>query len=96
MPDHRPPLCAAPGLPPFRDLRCMLDAGHGGPHEATATWAGPSIPTDEFPTISLPPIRESLGPRRRPPAPVVAELSERLELLRALVDELRDDEGDDQ
>lgn len=40
------------------------------------------------PTQKLPPVRESLGPRRRPPVPIVQELRERTELLAALVEEL--------
>lgn len=51
---------------------------------------------DHTPTQRLPPITDTIGPRRRPPAPVVQELSERVELLRALVQELADYDGADQ
>lgn len=61
--------------------RCWLEPGHRGDHTGEVQWT-----VDEAPTEKLPPLRETV--RRRPPAPVVRELSERVELLRALVDEL--------
>jgi hypothetical protein len=51
---------------------------------------------DDYPTAKLPPITDSVGPRRRPPAGV-RELRG-AELLRALADELDSDDdvnGDD-
>jgi hypothetical protein len=48
------------------------------------------------PTQKLPPVRESLGPRRRPPVPIVQELRERTELLAALVEELAAYDEDEQ
>lgn len=50
---------------------------------------------DNAPTLRIPPVRDSIGARRRPPAPVVAELLEHAELTRALLEELsRYDEDD--
>lgn len=43
---------------------------------------------DDTPTTRLPPIRETVGVRRRPPVPVVRDLNDRAELLRAMATEL--------
>lgn len=82
-------MLSAPGIV------CEQPAGHDGYHSCLVVWS-PQL-EDHAPTLRIPPVRESIGPRRRPPAPMVAELSERVDLLRALVDELAgydDDQAD--
>lgn len=72
-------------------------------HSQTGTLNGWTVPEavqrlshevnrgDDAPTAKLPPITDTV--RRRPPPPVVQELSERVELLRALVQELAEFDG---
>lgn len=93
---HSHPPCDAPS--PFDPRqRCPLDLGHypGTLHAVTLTWRD-----DDADTMKLPPVRESIGPRRRPPA--FEALTERAELLEAMgrelqreLAELRDDTTDD-
>jgi len=84
---NRPPVPTSCGALHPNGSRCTLIANHAGAHAVSLMWDDlGDVATAE--TVRLPPITESLGPRRRPPAPLVRELRERTELLRALVDEL--------
>lgn len=66
--------------------RCELQVLHTGPHNAAVIWGEDFAEAD---TMKLPPIRDSIGHRRRPPA--LAELSDRAELLEAMSRELQRD-----
>jgi hypothetical protein len=87
-----PGVCGAalPGTP----ARCERPPRHDGLHSGTLRWSDP----DEAPTERLPPIRESIGPRRRPPELVARDLTaaDRAELLRLMAAELeKDDQADE-
>lgn len=90
MARHPRPICFAPGLRGMaQELRCMEDAGHAGPHRAEVTWELPDA--DEAPTQKLPPVRDSIGARRQPPA-LRALPPGSAELLHLIADALKADE----
>lgn len=70
--------------------RCPLPQGHNGLHAVTLTWGV----DDNADTIQMPPITDSIGNRRRPPAPTVRELTDRAEIAEELLREIRRDLGE--
>jgi hypothetical protein len=81
---HSFPACDAHGI---GGARCHLMLGHPGLHAAELRW-GPAADDDDAPTVTLPPIRDTVGVRRRPPVPEVRDLADRAELLEAMGREL--------
>jgi hypothetical protein len=93
VPHHSPEVCGVAGP---SGATCERPPAHQGAHGGMAWVRWAETYSDDAPTLKLPPVRESVGPRRRPPEPIVRELRERTEFLAALVEELAayDEDGE--